>query len=78
MFWRLCCGNRHLAALLLCSLSTHGQYGCSAADERRPNYPTDPPGSRELYGSALDIVTRHSQVNSVLVESVNHVEQPLA
>lgn len=32
---------------------------------------------RELYGAALDIVARHSQVISVLVELVNQVEQPL-
>lgn len=33
--------------------------------------------SRKLYGAALDIVTRHSQIKGVLVEPVNHVEQSL-
>ena len=34
--------------------------------------------SRELDGSALDIVPRHSQVIGILVEPMNQVEQSLA
>lgn len=32
--------------------------------------------SRELYGTTLDIVPRHSQFIGVLIKPVNHVEQP--